>query len=78
MEASMKQLMSSSMFGLVPIPLVDTISSHAEVLPPAEKDGISRPMKDKLARIREELEAREGERKHGAPPSLVARTARRF
>ena len=74
----MTQLMSSSMFGLIPIPLVGTISSQAEVLSPAENDDISRPMKGKLARIRDEHEARETERKHKAPPSPVARTARRF
>jgi hypothetical protein len=57
----MKKLMSSSMFGLVPIPLADTISSHDEVRPSPEIDDITRPMEGELARIREELEARGAE-----------------
>ena len=64
MEATMNKLMSSSMFGLAPIAPSQTLVSNDEERPGVENDDISQPiiermaMKEKLARIREELKAR--------------------
>ena len=60
----MNKLMSSSMFGLAPIAPSQTLVSNDEERPGVENDEISplvierMTMKEKLARIREELKAR--------------------
>ena len=64
----MNKLMSSSMLGLAPIAPTETlISEQDEERPANEKDEISRPViermatREEIARIREELAARDAE-----------------
>ena len=67
----MNKLMSSSMFGLAPIAPTETlISNQDEEWPAAEQTA----MEEKLARIREELNARGAERtKHAHWCSVLLR-----
>ena len=77
----MNRLMSSSMLGLAPIAPTETlISEQDEERPANEKDEISRPAiermatREEIARIREELDARDaGRTKHAHWCSVLLR-----
>ena len=67
----MNRLMSSSMFGLAPIAPSQTLVSNDEERPGAYNDEVSPPViermatREEIARIREELDARDtGRTKH--------------
>ena len=76
----MNKLMSSSMFGLAPIAPSQTLVSNDEERPVNEKDEISPPViermatREEIARIREELDARDaGRTKHAHWCSVLLR-----
>ena len=76
----MNKLMSSSMFGLAPIAPSQTVVSNDEERPGAKNDEISPPViermatREEIARIREELDARDaGSTKHAHWCSVLLR-----
>ena len=76
----MNKLMSSSMFGLAPIAPSQTLVCNDEERPGVENDELSPPViermatREEIARIREELDARDaGSTKHAHWVSVLLR-----
>jgi hypothetical protein len=84
MEATMNKLMSSSMLGLAAIAPSQTLASNDEERPGVENEEVSQPViermatREEIARIRQELEARDaGSTKHAHWCSVLLRATLR-